>query len=993
MPRIHRFLPVFPVALVAVLVAVTPAAAQSSIHRNGFGGRDPFWVAADANIKFEEKAHRISDEHCKNAPTSEYIRIDANPPAGAVDAEFVHYAYDTPPAPVTDRLTASVWVKAYRAGVQLRARVVLPKEKDPKNPDAPLTALIVGDTYKNVRQWQPLALGNVEDTLRKHMPVLHTRVGHAVDATGAYIDRLILNVYAGPGATELWIDDLEIGPVKPDPNKPAAPPGGRTPGATASRPGTKALPKARAVEFRDGTVKIDGEPFFMLAIRHTDTPLKTLRDANFNTVWFPAETAPETIEEAVRQGFWIVPTVPLPAADADNAPRPDAVSADLDRDANRVADFLRRFLSSDAVLMWDLGGGRTAEDVPRVARTAAAVREVDPRRPRGVDIWDGFRDYSSYVDAVGTHRWPLFTSLELGAYKDWLAQRRALTAPSKMSWTWVQTHLPDWFVRSIAGKADVARFDDPVGPHPEQIRVLTYLSLAAGNRGLGFWSDRYLANTHHGRDRLLELALLNTEIEMLKPVLMGVSEPAKWVGTSDPNVSAAVLTSSSKQNGTEVLVLPVWLGGGTQFTPAQGALPALSVTVPLVPDGAVPWLVTPVGVTELKDVKRVAGGTRITIPEFDLTAAVVFTSDLKLDGKIVRWQDHTRYRVGELAARWAEQQAIEQHSKTSAIHKRIEQAGGPDVPEAAGLLARSEKYIANCKEYLDNRQWDTAFREARRAQRPLRVLMREHWRKAVEPLDTPTASPFAVSFYSLPLHWALAKDVAACRPAASVLPYGQFELSGAAPDTGAAVASLPGWTTRQSVLDPVTSVAAIVNSKDLADKPAAHTPALPTRYTAPRFDVKPDENKPRPELGNQCLRLKITAKTRTDKAGNPLPPPAALERAFLAVDSPAVELPPGRLARVSFWAKVPEGIQASADGVVVYESAGGEPLAVRLQATAGWQRFHLYRRVPESGKLSVTFALTGIGTAYFDDVKIEPLVPTAGVQTAGGAVPASRPKK
>ncbi len=969
-----RFLLIVPVSLLAILVGVTPASAQASIHRNGFGGRDPFWAPADSNIKYDEKAHKISDEHCKNAPTSEYIKIEANPPAGAIDAEFVHYSYDTPPAPISDRVTASVWVKSYRAGVQLRARVVLPKEKDPKNPDAPLTTLLLGDSYRNVRQWQPLTMGNVEESLRKHMPVLHARVGRAVDPTGAYIDRLLVNVYAGPGITEVWLDDLEIGPVRNDPNKPVGLPVSRTPGGTAAR--TTALPKARTVEFRDGLVKIDGDPFFMLAIRHTDTPLKTLRDASFNTVWFPAETAPETIEEAVRQGFWIVPSVPLPPGNLEPQPRNDTVS--LEREANRVADFLRRFLSTDAVLMWDLGGGRTSEEVARVARTASAVREVDPRRPRGVDLWDGFQNYSSYVDAVGTHRWPLFTSLELTAYKDWLAQRKSLTAPGKLTWTWVQTHLPDWYIRSVAGKADVAKFDDPVGPHPEQIRILTYLSLAAGNRGIGYWSDRFLANTHHGRDRLLELAMLNTEIEMLKPVLFATSEPAKWVSTSDSNVQAAILRGPK-----EVVVLPIWLGAGTQYTPAQGALSSLSVTVPLVPDGAIPWLVSPVRVTELKDVKRVAGGTRITIPEFDLTAAVVFTSDLKLDGKIVRWQDHTRYRVGELAARWAEQQAIEQYNKTLAIHGRITQAGGPDIPEASALLSRSQKYVANCKEYLETKQWDMAFREARRAQRPLRVLMHEHWRKAVEPLDTPTSSPYAVSFYSLPLHWQLAKDVASSRPGGTALPYGRFELSGSPPEQGAAVSSLPGWSTRQSILDPVAAVASIVNSRGIEDKPPPHVAAVPTRFTSPRFDTPREENRIRPELGNQCLKLEISQKAKKDRAGNPLPAPQALERAFLAVDSPAADLPPGSLARVSFWVKIPSPIQASADGVVVYDSAGGEPLSVRLTSTAGWQKFHLYRRVPESGKLAITFALTGIGTAYFDDVKIEPMVPATGATQAG----------
>ncbi len=109
-----------------------------------------------------------------------------------------------------------------------------------------------------------------------------------------------------------------------------------------------------------------------------------------------------------------------------------------------------------------------------------------------------------------------------------------------------------------------------------------------------------------------------------------------------------------------------------------------------------------------------------------------------------------------------------------------------------------------------------------------------------------------------------------------------------------------------------------------------------------------------------------------------LPAPAALERTFLAINSPAVKLPPGSLARISAWIRIPSAIKASADGVLFYDSAGGEPLAVRLTESGPWKRYTLYRRVPDSGTLSVTLALTGIGSAYFDDVTIEPLLPGPG---------------
>ena len=108
-----------------------------------------------------------------------------------------------------------MWVKATKPGVQLRARVVFPKEPDPARPEAPLTMLIVGDTHTKTHGWQKLTITDVPDLIGKHLPVLQTRIGRAVNTDGAYIDRLILNVYTGPGTVEIWVDDLDIGPVKP----------------------------------------------------------------------------------------------------------------------------------------------------------------------------------------------------------------------------------------------------------------------------------------------------------------------------------------------------------------------------------------------------------------------------------------------------------------------------------------------------------------------------------------------------------------------------------------------------------------------------------------------------------------------------------------------------------------------------------------------------------------------------------------------------------
>src|SRR5205807_583624 len=121
-----------------------------------------------------------------------------------------------------------------------------------------------------------------------------------------------------------------------------------------------------------------------------------------------------------------------------------------------------------------------------------------------------------------------------------------------------------------------------------------------------------------------------------------------------------------------------------------------------------------------------------------------------------------------------------------------------------------------------------------------------------------------------------------------------------------------------------------------------------------------------PHEGKQCAMLQVKAKKS--------PAPPALEKTFLALTSPSVRLQPGTLVQVSGWIRIPEPITGSLDGALFYDSAGGEPLGIRLTEATPWKRFTLYRRVPSTGTINVTLALTGMGTVYFDDVRVEPLI-------------------
>jgi hypothetical protein len=895
------------VAAALSLLLLAWAGNGQQVLQQGFEGKEAVWVAGPADAKYKEIVHKIIDDPAAHGgQRSEYFQFQAE------QGSFIFYTLDVGRAPVGDDLNVSLWVKASRPNLQVLCRVVLPNEKDPQNLEQAQTILVRGDAYQLTGRWQQLRLRQPVKRVREQQQILQAERKQDVNTTGAYVDRVILNVYGGPGLTDVWTDDLEVGPLLE--TRPAGPPSALTGRETPGRP---------AVQHRTSEVKLVGnkllvgdKPFFMRAIRHGGTPMKTLRDARFNTVWLDETTPPDLIEYAVNLGFWIVPSLTPP--EQPEGATPAQMTALNEGFARKVS----QFLPLDAVLAWDLGSNLQQEGYRKVSRTAGAFRKADPMRPLVADVWDGYLSYTRGLEPLmlGVHRWPLMTSLDLGGYKDWLVGRRRLAAPETFSWTWIQTHLPDWYSNLVYGQTGAQGYGEPVGPQAEQIRLMTYLAVGSGYRGVGYWSDRFLADSHTGRDRLLSLAVLNQELEMLEPLLVGAEEP-RWIDTSSPEVKAAVMRSEKA-----VLVLPVWIGTNAQYVPGQSAAAKLDVLVPQVQPNMQPWEVSPGYVRSLRW-KRVPGGVLVTIPEFGLTTAVVFTADPgNPTGLVPRFQEQQR-RMSKVAAQWAHDQAEEEITKVERVYGLLEK-GGHTLPDGKQLLERAHGYLDSCEQFRHGGDYGEAYMEAQRAMRPLRILMRAEWDKAVKELSTPVASPYALSFFTLPRHWEFWQEVQQRRAGSNVLPDGDFEATNDR--------SPEGW-----LMEEVPSLDDVV-------------------FSAMR--VKDD-----PKSGKQCLLLEMKAK-------NGAASPQVLERSYVAIHSPAVRLQPGTVVKISAWVKVPEAIGASTDGALLFDSAGGEPLALRLTApTKGWQQYAFYRKVPQSGTINVTMALQGLGKVYFDDVQIEPL--------------------
>src|SRR5581483_1277517 len=149
----------------------------------------------------------VTDTSAHTGQSAEHLQLTLD------QGTYLYYHYPIGRAPLGEELSASLWLKADRPGIQLLSRVVLPKERNPNNLDEPLTALLRGDLYQTQNRWQRLELRRPARLAKQQQQIMRTQHHRDVDFTDAYIDRLMLNLCAGPGVLQVWIDDLEIGPV------------------------------------------------------------------------------------------------------------------------------------------------------------------------------------------------------------------------------------------------------------------------------------------------------------------------------------------------------------------------------------------------------------------------------------------------------------------------------------------------------------------------------------------------------------------------------------------------------------------------------------------------------------------------------------------------------------------------------------------------------------------------------------------------------------
>lgn len=881
--------------LLAFVTAGGMAFGQSApAWQEGFEGDRPSWREAGGDVPHRLAVHQRLRGEAHSGQGCEWLRIEAG------QGSHLYIAHDIGQPRIIDDLVPSVWVKSDQSGVALIARIILPNTTDPRT-GRPLATLVAGGAYSDVGRWQQLRIEQIPHLLMRQVHLLRMEHGSRVDERGAYVDALLLNVYGRPGTTNVWIDDIEVAghvplnATAPDSDNPAT--SSLAPVRLPSIGDGGNSPK-HAVKLAGSILFVDGRPMFPRIIEHRGEPLETLKQMGFNAVWLRRLPAPEVLEEADRLGLWLI------------CPPPRPVGGDTASQAS-LADIGPRF---DCVLAWDLGGDLTPSDLESTRVWAEQVRAADRRghRPLICRPKTDLRGFSRPANILLVDRRPVGTSLELGAYAEWIRQQPLLASLGTPLWTTVETQ-PNAAVgeqlRAIEPGASV-----PSAISPEQIRLLAYTAVAAGSRGLMFASDSPLdAQDSDSRQRAMSLELLNLELELIEPWAAAGSFVAS-AEASVPEVSGAVLRTEHSR-----LVLPIWSAPGAQFVAPQSAARALSLVAPGVPEASAAYELTPQGVHSLKH-ERVAGGMRITFDEFGLTSQVLVAHD----PLVIEAVNRRAATKGRRAAELQRHLAVHQLNTVQAIAGQL--AARTPVAAAGSWFDAARKSLQLCDTQLASGDAANAALNAQRAARSLRLIERAYWDATVRGLASPVTSPAAVSFETLVNHWRLIDRLRATPIGPNRLYGGDFE------DIG--VMQQAGWRFIQQ--------------------------AAPTVRTA--VDLVPEAA----HSGRLGLRLGVAA-------ADPQKPPAAIEQPPVLFVSPAVQVEAGQLVCIHGWVRVPKAITGSADGLMVVDSLSGESLADRIGRTPGWRQFALYRAAPRSGVMYVTFALSGLGEAWLDDVEIQVL--------------------
>jgi hypothetical protein len=406
------------------------------------------------------------------------------------------------------------------------------------------------------------------------------------------------------------------------------------------------------------------------------------------------------------------------------------------------------------------------------------------------------------------------------------------------------------------------------------------------------------------------------ELRLLEPWI-AAGQVTDEMAAGDGSLQVSVLTTDRSR-----LLILTQHAAAQQFALGPPPRSSLSVVVPGVSVSDKAYLVSLAGIRSIR-ISHTSGGSRITLDDAPHAAAIVITQD--------HLAMHHLYRtVAEIksdACHLRHDLAQRRLAHTIEIDRRLNELNHP-LASAPAAIRDAAATLQQAARLLETSDFENCHAAITKADHQLAKVRRGHWEQTAAAFTSPATSPCIAQFTTLPLHWTVAERMRKSGFGPNVQAGGDMEALDQMLKAG--------WQQQRLTSDEIGADVSL----SLTD----------------------------PRAGRTALRLQAWA-------ADAKRPPQALERPPVWVTSSPIPARQGQLARIHGWVNVPRRLAASTDGLLVFDSFGGSDLGDRIRLTQGWREFTLYRAVPQTGDLTVTFALTGLGEASIDDLSVSLLDP------------------
>jgi hypothetical protein len=601
----------------------------------------------------------------------EVVRLEG--PAG----ESAQLRFHLPAAPVIAELQYAAMIRCNRPGVQIAARVVLPRSIDAKT-GAPHEILLRGGNISRGLPSEKLVLDQLPKLLERQARVARLKTADSIDEREAYVADLIFLVPGGTGITEFGIDWIELYGILQNPKVDADLELATAKAELFEGPTFPALPAEQPMPTAplEPQRLVENSPIRRI-IEWQGESLESLARLGFNTVWLPQEATTSQLEDARKTGIMLV--CPPPPAEVFVA--------------EGITDKWK------PILAWDLGQLIARDDLQNVERLKALIEQHDPE-PSRLTIMrckQLSRNASRTTDAIVLGREVLGTDLTLQDYVTWIGQRQRVARPGTPIWATVEN---EFSLLRAQQAAMLAGSDKDVAycASYEQLTALTAAAMSVKCRDYVFSSESSLAdNSAVAQQRARSLELINMRLRLLTPWL--ATGKITGVGrSSEPGLSAMVFQAERSH-----LLIPINWSRSFRSQQSLYVEGPVSFVVPGVAETTDVYLLTLAGTKRLRH-ERTTGGLQVFVESLPADGMIMLTSDPQAFSQVSQYLRKIGGRASRLHRDVVAQRLNDVERAATELTK---EANGAQAIKAA--LSRARMSLAICDRDLQNGYVELAY--------------------------------------------------------------------------------------------------------------------------------------------------------------------------------------------------------------------------------------------------------------------------------------------